>query len=109
MEIEKENSISESIRFSVKKDGVEVGRTYVYLIRNDIHKRPYAFIEDVHIEEGHRGQGVGQQLMQQIHEEVKRIDCYKIVLCCKHDNPKAYKFYERLDYKDLGTKFRVDL
>jgi ribosomal protein S18 acetylase RimI-like enzyme len=109
MKIEKEKLKSSCYRFSVKKGEQEVGRVYVYLIRNDIHKRPYAFIEDVHIAEGHRGQGVGKELMKLVQEEVKEMNCYKIVLCCKHENSKAYKFYEGLSYKDMGTKFRVDL
>ncbi len=109
MEIKTTKISSECQRFSVTKEGGEVGRTYIYFIKNDIHKRPYTFIEDVHIEEGYRGKGVGKELIKQIHKEVKKMDCYKIVLCCKHDNPKAYKFYKKLHYKDMGTKFRIDL
>ncbi len=109
MEIKSINSMSQSLRFSVTKDGREVGRTYIYIIKNDIHKRPYAFIEDVHIEEKYRSKGVGKELMENIYKEAKKMDCYKIVLCCKHTNPKAFKFYERLGYKDMGTKFSMDL
>jgi len=109
MIIKKISHKTEFIRLSITKDNQEVGRTYVYFIRNDIHKRPYAFIEDVHVEESFRGQGYGTKLMKHVHKEVKKFDCYKIVLCCKHTNPKAKNFYGRLKFKDMGTKFRIDL
>lgn len=65
-----------------------------------IHDRYYrnrsksAHIEDVVIDQHHRGHGLGKDLVEEMIKYAKKIGCYKVQLNCKSD---MQAFYEKLD------------
>jgi len=97
------------VRFKVMVDGREIGHSYLYLLRNDLHLVPFGLVEDVFIEADFRGQGLGKFLLNRIIEEAKVRHCYKLILTCRHSNKHLHNFYEQSGFTNHGFEFRMDL
>lgn len=110
MIINQQQQNTEAIKFSLVDDrGNEVGRAYLYLIVNDLHQLPYGFIEDVFISEKFRGQGYGKMLINQMINEAKKRDCYKLIATSRSGRDIVHHFYAMLGFIDYGKEFRLDL
>lgn len=109
MELKSQENQSKAIRFSVEDAGQEVGRIFLYLIKNNLHEAPYGLFEDLFVAESHRNQGVGKQLITALIAEAKKQGCYKIVACSRYSRPEIHAWYERLGFVDYGKEFRIDL
>ncbi len=96
------------IRLSSHRDGKEIARVYLYILRNDLHEEPFGFMEDVHVEESLRGQGAGSELVQRLIEEARVRGCYKLICTSRHEKPKVHELYTRLGFKNHGLEFRID-
>lgn len=99
---------AKGIRVSVADDGVEVGRAYLYLMHNDLHKQPFGLMEDVYIDELYRGQGAGSRLVEKIVELAKEANCYKLIATSRTSRPKVHDLYEKLGFTQHGVEFRID-
>jgi len=109
MKAKKKEMKVKGIRFSTEVDGKEVARAFLYILFNDLHKKPFGFLEDVYVNESLRGQGIGTQLLNEIIEEAKRNECYKIVATSRHSRTKVHKLYKHLGFKNQGIEFRLDI
>jgi len=109
MEIKYEDKNCSGIKIIAEYDGKKVGRAYLYLMKNDLHKRPFGFMEDVFVNEDYRGKGVGKRLVNEIIEKAKENDCYKLVCTSRYEREKVHKLYEKFGFKDYGKEFRMDL
>lgn len=109
MEIQKALLQSEAIRFSATEDGKEVGRAFLYIIKNDLHDQSYGFMEDLFVEESHRKHGIGRQLVEEMIAEAKIRGCYKILGTSRRERPEVHEFYKKFGFKDYGLEFRLDL
>ena len=109
MQLVKQNKTGKAIKIVVEDDGKEIGRAWLYLIYNDLHKQPYGLMEDVFVEEEYRGSGIGSQLVKELIEEAKIQGCYKLIGCSRHSRPKVHKLYEDLGFVNYGVEFRMDL
>jgi GNAT superfamily N-acetyltransferase len=95
---------------SIALDGEkEAGRTYIYFLRNDLHEKPFAFIEDVFVEKEYRGQGLGSRLVEEAIDRAKEEGCYKVVLTSRYSKPEVHQLYEKAGFVDHGKEFRIDL
>lgn len=108
MDVQKKDLSAGGIKFFVAKDGKEIARAYLYIMRNDLHEEPFGFMEDVYVSEELRGQGMGTKIVNDLIEEAKRQGCYKLIGCSRHSRPKVHQLYERLGFKDHGKEFRID-
>lgn len=97
------------VKISFKKKGKEIGRCFVYAIENDIHKNPYALLEDVLVVEELRGEGIGSELVKKAVEVAKEMKCYKIIATSRFERDKIHGWYEKLGFKKFGYEFRMDL
>lgn len=97
------------IKFFVKKEGKEVGRAFLYVMKNDLKKQPFGLLEDVFVDEQLRGQGIGTELINKVIAEAKKIKCYKIVATSRHERPAVHKLYEKLGFKNFGIEFKMYL
>ncbi len=57
------------------------------------------FIDDLCVDENHRGEGVGTMLYRQICRYAQMRKCHNVTLNVWADNEKALKFYEKLGLK----------
>ena len=98
----------EGFRISLRLGEREIGRCYIYLIRNDLHQKPYALLEDVWIEERYRGRGYGKELVKEALKLAKELGCYKIIATSRFGRVNVHRFYEKLGFKRWGYEFRID-
>jgi len=96
------------IRISAVEDGRELGHCYIYLIRNDLHDKPYALLEDVYVNESDRGRGVGTLLVRRAVELARELGCYKIIATSRFGRDEVHRWYEKLGFKRHGYEFRID-
>lgn len=106
--LEKIENKSYAIKFSINKDGLEVGRSRLYLIYNDLHKEPYGLLEDVFVLEQYRALGYGKKLVEAVIEKARELGCTKLVGQSRYGRDKVHKLYENLGFKDYGKNFRID-
>lgn len=109
MEIKKLEKESKVIKFEIVGDDKVIGRAYLYLIKNDLHKEPYGYLEDLFVDESYRGSGFGRQLMQTVIEEAKKLGCYKLVGTSRNSRAEVHGFYKKLGFEEYGKEFRMDL
>ena len=109
MKIERRSLQSEGIRFSVSRDGTEVGRAFLYLMRNDLHQEPFGLMEDVFVAESERGSGLGTKLVNEIIAAARENGCYKLIATSRDARPRVHELYRRLGFSDHGREFRIDI
>lgn len=88
--------------------GKVVGRAFLYVMTNDLHKRPFGLLEDVFVEPDHRGGEIGTTLVKRVIAEAKRRRCYKLIATSRHARDRVHALYARLGFTDHGTEFRMD-
>jgi GNAT superfamily N-acetyltransferase len=104
----REKSDNLSVKIEVMDDGREIGRGFLYLIRNDLHERPYGLIEDVFVEEEHRKRGIGTRIIKALVQEAGKRNCYKVIFTSRNSKPELHQFYEKLGFEKWGVEFRKD-
>ena len=110
MRFQVEAKRSEAIRISlIDEDNKEKGHAFLFLIKNDLHQKPYSLLEDVFVEENFRGQGIGKQLVEKAIQEAKNKGCYKIIGTSRNAREKVHKFYKHLGFDQYGVEFRMNL
>lgn len=109
MIIKKQKRTLEGIKFSIEKDGKEVARAFLYLMGNDLHKRPFGLMEDVFIEESLRGKGYGTKIVEELIKTAKERRCYKLIATSRHERDGVHELYKRLGFEDWGKEFRMNL
>jgi GNAT superfamily N-acetyltransferase len=108
MKFTKSSNTLKYIKIEIKQDGESVARGFLYLIKNDLHQRPYGLMEDVFVSESLRGKGMGTQLIKEVIKEAKKQKCYKLIATSRLTKPKVHKLYKRLGLKKHGYEFRID-
>ena len=66
-------------------------------------------IEDLIVEETHRGSGIGSKLMDAIHAYGREQGCQYAILVSSGFRKQAHKFYERIGYIEEVRGFRKEL
>ncbi len=89
--------------------GNEMARGSIVIIRNKLHVRPYAYVEDVFTQPAYRGQGLFHDVMRALLQEAKDRDCYKVVATSRYSRPDVHARYMKLGFTDHGKEFRMDL
>ncbi len=96
------------IKIVIEENGKLIGRAFLYLINNDLHKEPYGLMEDVFVDKQFRNRGIGSELIEKVIKEAKALGCYKVVAQSRYANLKAHSFYKKIGFKDHGKNFRID-
>jgi GNAT superfamily N-acetyltransferase len=69
------------------------------------HPRPQAWVNDLVVTEGARGQGVGRALLASAEELARRRGCFRMSLETGAHREAAHRFYRREGWTDHGTWF----
>jgi GNAT superfamily N-acetyltransferase len=92
------------------EQGGLVGTLVLIVVANLSHRgRPWAIIENVVVDEEHRGKGVGEQLVRHAVGLAREAGCYKVALASNKQRDDAHRFYRRLGFTATHEGFRVDL
>jgi len=109
MEIIVEKKFENAFRMkAVNETGEEMGHVYLYLIYNDLHKDPYAYIEDLFVEEEFRKQGVASKLIEELLIEAEKYYPYKAIATSRMEREHVHAFYEKRGLRKHGYVFRTD-
>ena len=109
MNLKQELFPAESLKLVLAEKGKEIARVWLYFIRNDLHSKPYALIEDLFVQEEYRGKSFGTKMMTAAMEEARRKGCYKILATSRHEREAVHNLYRKLGFKEYGKEFRMDL
>jgi ribosomal protein S18 acetylase RimI-like enzyme len=80
-----------------------------YSFRTHLFSGLVMYVENVAFLPHLRGQGLGEQLMQHLHQIARAHGAQKITLDAYQRNQGAQKFYQRLGYDPRGVHFVLDL
>jgi len=108
MEIKIEEITGQGFKFLILEQDKEVARARLYILKNDLHPESFAFIEDVHVKEGHQGKGYGTKIIKLLIEKAKECKCYKLICTSRFSRPAVHKFYKKLEFNEYGYEFRMD-
>lgn len=87
-----------------------VGTLVLIIVPNLSHRgSPWAAIENVVIEEKHRGKGIAAALIRRAEELARENGCYKLVLTSNRRRTEAQRFYRRLGFKTTHNAYRINL
>ncbi|MFA6427714.1 MAG: GNAT family N-acetyltransferase [Candidatus Magasanikbacteria bacterium] len=110
MEIKKHEKMDAyAIKFTVEENGKLLGRSYLYIIFNELHHEPYGLLEDVFVEQEARGRGIGTILLDAVIKEAKEKKCYKLIATSRHSREHVHEWYKKTGFKEHGIEFRMDL
>lgn len=99
---------TKGVLFTVSYGKKEIGRAFLYLIYNKLHKKPYGLLEDVFVKEEFRGQGIGGELVKRVINKAKELGCYKLIATSRFERKSVHNFYKKLGFKKWGYEFRID-
>lgn len=97
------------LKVTIFNDKKTIGSLYLYFLYNDLHKEPFAFIENVNVELEFRSQSFGSRLINEAIKLAKEKKCYKIICTSRNSRELVHKFYIKCGFKDYGKEFRLNL
>ncbi len=97
------------IKISEFDKGDEIARAFLYILKNDLHSKPFGFIEDIFVLEKYRKKGIGKKLVKEIIKTAKENNCYKIICTSRYSKDFIHKFYLDLGFIDHGKEFRLNI
>lgn len=109
MRVVKSKKSSLAVKFEIKNGKETLGRAYLYIIKNDLHKNPYGLLEDLFVEEQYRRQGLGKKLLFAVIAEAKKRKLYKLIGTSRTSRTGVHSFYKKYGFKKFGYEFRIDL
>jgi len=110
MQIKKKKGNASGLKLSLNsKQGGEIGRAYVYFLKNDLHEKPFGLLEDVFVEKEYRNRGLGTLIIKTAIEEASRKKCYKLIATSRRLRTEVHKLYRKIGFKSYGLEFRMDL
>jgi GNAT superfamily N-acetyltransferase len=109
MNMQKQPAEASGIRFVIEEEGSIVAWAYLFIMKTERHDEPYGVMENIYVEQEHRGKGYGKQIVQAIIDEAKKQGCYKLLGQSRYSAEYVHKMYEKFGFKDHGKNFRLDL
>ena len=89
--------------------GGRVLGSYALLVMHNLAHMgtPSAIAEDVVVNQGHRSQGIGQQMMAHALVQAREAGAYKLALSSNQKRTRAHSFYESLGFQRHGISFVI--
>jgi ribosomal protein S18 acetylase RimI-like enzyme len=85
----------------------EVGRVFLYFMRNDIKGKWFSYIEDLYVSSDYRGKGIATKLIKECIKKSKEENAYKVVLTTQYEY--LWGMYETMGFNKTGTEFKMYL
>ncbi len=91
-----------------EEDGKVEGTLVLALLPNLAHGGvPYAVVENVVVDAGRRGEGIGEALMREAMARAREAGAYKLSLTANLGRERAHRFYRRLGLKETHAGFEA--
>jgi GNAT superfamily N-acetyltransferase len=92
------------------REGIVVGTADMLLVENLTYGgRPWVIVENVVVDQKHRGQGVGTALVGEVLQRARDAHCCKIQLLSLKHRKDAHKFYRSFGFQTVAEGFRMYL
>ena len=90
-------------------NGKPVGMAYAWIVKSFLFfkEEKYGYIGEVWVEEGFRRKGIGRKLVEKIIEWFKSKGIKWIRTDVLSKNKRAFKFYEKLGFKEFQKELEV--
>lgn len=98
-----------AVKIILEEESKILGWAFVYIMFQDRHPGPYAYLENVYVEQEYRSRGLGTKLVELAIAEAKERGCYKIIGTSKLEKTSVHAFYEKHGFQKMGYEFRMDL
>ena len=95
-----------SPRSGAEQGGTVVGWIYVYVTHSPLHD-PQAEIGGLIVDEGYRGQRIGERLLRQAEQWAGEHGCCAVSVRSNAIRKDAHRFYERFGYKLIKTQLAL--
>ena len=96
--------------YIAEQHGEAVGTFSLAIMDNLAHLGAKSgLIEDVVVDERHRGQGIGKAMMHYAMDLCRKNSCYKACLSSNLKRESAHHFYESLGFQKHGFSFQMKL
>ena len=69
----------------------------------------YLYVDDLVIDEGHRGQGIGRIIISWLRAHARNLGCSSLHLDCSNHRLDSHRFYRREGLEDRSLHFVLDL
>lgn len=90
-------------------DGRLVATAVLVVVTNLSYRaRPYGIIENIVVDAGMRGRGVGEAIVRRAVDLAREAGCYKVSLTTYLQRVDSHRFYARLGFKQTHLGFRID-
>lgn len=73
------------------------------------YPKPIAELDELFVSPTWRQKGLGKQLMQQVEDKAKELQCHRLYIESHYDHKAAHKLYESLGFKNYGYHFIKNL
>lgn len=97
------------VKITAEEEGKVLGWAFLVVVFNDRHVEPYGIMENVYVEQEHRGKGIGTQLVQAVIAQARAINCYKLIAQSRDSKPEVHAYYEKMGFNYHGKNFRITL
>jgi GNAT superfamily N-acetyltransferase len=91
------------------RDGQAIGLLSLHIRERLSQPAPEAWIPDFVVTANEQGHGVAQALMNRAIEIARQRGCYRIALESHYHRHRAYRFYAREGFADVGKCFSLPL
>ena len=109
MKINHKKINAEGIKISAKDGGKEIGRVFLYILKNDLRNQPFGYLEDLFVDGSYRRQGIGTRLVNEAVRLAEENNCYKIVATSRYESENVHRLYKKIGFKDFGKEFKMYL
>jgi ribosomal protein S18 acetylase RimI-like enzyme len=91
-------------------EGAVVGTADMVVVGNLTYGgRPWAAVENVVVDQHHRGQGIGTALVREVIRRATDARCCKVQLMSLKHRKEAHRFYRSLGFQTVAEGFRMYL
>jgi len=90
-------------------DGAVVGLVSFSTRRTLTHEGLSGLIDELIVGEGHRGRGVGRQLVRAAVYRCRELGCCEVEVSTEFSNAEAREFYRSCGFKERGVILEMDL
>ncbi len=92
-----------------EEDGELSGTVCLIIIPNlSYQARPYAILENMVVDEGHRGKHIGEALIGRCLDLARAAGCFKLSLTSNKSRHGSHRFYEAQGFRATHEGFRYD-
>jgi GNAT superfamily N-acetyltransferase len=106
---ERHLNAADTVSLIALRDGHAIGLLSLHIRERLSQPAPEAWIPDFVVTASEQGKGAAQALMGRAIELARERGCYRVVLESHYHRQRAYRFYERESFADVGKCFSLPL